>query len=73
MSLGRRRRERQQASWVAADAIGDGPRNAFYDRFNQVLDDCAASGWNVRSPTCATPAVPVALGFAVWKKFTNGI
>ena len=39
MGLGRRRRERQQAFWVAGDAVGNGPRNVFYDRLNQVLDE----------------------------------
>ena len=38
MGLGRRRRERQQSFWVAAEKLGSGPRNAFYDRLNQVLD-----------------------------------
>jgi len=37
MGLGRRRRERQETFWVASDAIGCGPRNAFYDRLNEVL------------------------------------
>jgi len=37
MALGRRRSERQNEFWVAADKLGSGPRNVFYDRLNQVL------------------------------------
>lgn len=37
MTLGRRRREQQDTFWVAADRLGNGPRNAFYDRLNQLL------------------------------------
>ena len=37
MTLGRRRREQQDTFWVAADRLGSGPRNAFYDRLNQLL------------------------------------
>ncbi|HEX2239026.1 MAG TPA: transposase [Gammaproteobacteria bacterium] len=37
MGLGRRRKEQQQAFWVAADKLGSGPRNVFYDRLNELL------------------------------------
>ena len=37
MTLGRRRREQQDTFWVAADRLGNGPRNAFYDRLNRLL------------------------------------
>ena len=37
MSLGRRRTERQDTFWVSADKLGRGPRNAFYDRLNELL------------------------------------
>lgn len=37
MTLGRRRREQQDTFWVASDRLGSGPRNAFYDRLNQLL------------------------------------
>lgn len=37
MTLGRRRQEQQDTFWVAADRLGKGPRNAFYDRLNQLL------------------------------------
>ncbi len=37
MSLGRRRSDHQDSFWVAADKLGKGPRNAFYDRLNQLL------------------------------------
>ena len=39
MTLGRRRREQQDTFWVSADRLGSGPRNAFYDRLNQLLAD----------------------------------
>ncbi len=39
MSLGRRSSERQDCFWVAADKLGQGPRNAFYDRLNQLLTE----------------------------------
>ena len=39
MSLGRRSSERQDCFWVAADKLGKGPRNAFYDRLNQLLTE----------------------------------
>jgi transposase len=37
MTLGRRGGERQDTFWVAADKLGSGPRNLFYDRLNQLL------------------------------------
>ena len=39
MTLGRRRQEQQDTFWVAADQLGSGPRNAFYDRLNQLLTE----------------------------------
>ena len=39
MSLGKRRRDHQDSFWVATDQLGNGPRNAFYDRLNQLLDE----------------------------------
>ena len=37
MALGRRKRQHQDTFWVAADKLGSGPRNAFYDRLNRLL------------------------------------
>ena len=37
MTLGRRRLERQDTFWVATEKLGCGPRNAFYDRLNELL------------------------------------
>src|SRR6056297_108306 len=37
MSVGRRRTEEQCEFWVAAEQLGRGPRNAFYDKLNEVL------------------------------------
>ena len=37
MALGRRRCERQMEFWVPAEKLGNGPRNVFYDRLNQLL------------------------------------
>ncbi|MEP3927229.1 transposase, partial [Rhodopirellula bahusiensis] len=37
MGLGKR--EHQQSFWVAADKLCNAPRNAFYDRLNQLLDE----------------------------------
>ena len=37
MALGKRRREQQDTFWVTADKLGNGPRNVFYDRLNQLL------------------------------------
>ena len=39
MSLGKRRREQQDTFWVATEQLGSGPRNAFYDRLNQLLEE----------------------------------
>ena len=39
MGLGRRKKQKQQSFWVAADKLGGGPRNVFYDRLNQLLDE----------------------------------
>lgn len=39
MALGKRKRQHQDTFWVAADKLGSGPRNAFYDRLNQLLDE----------------------------------
>lgn len=39
MSLGKRRIEQQGSLWVAADKLGSGPRNAFYDRLNELLGE----------------------------------
>lgn len=38
MGLGRRRTERQEQFWIAAESIGSGPRHAFYDHLNKVLN-----------------------------------
>lgn len=32
-----KRRERQQALWIATKDVADGPRNAFYDKLNEIL------------------------------------
>ncbi|TWU48568.1 hypothetical protein Poly51_44680 [Rubripirellula tenax] len=37
MALGKRRRSHQDTFWVTADKLVNGPRNAFYDRLNQLL------------------------------------
>lgn len=39
MALGKRKRQQQDTFWVAADKLGSGPRNAFYDRLNQLLEE----------------------------------
>jgi len=44
MTLGRRRREHQDSFWVPTDRLGSGPRNAFYDRLNQLLDEIDFDG-----------------------------
>ena len=38
MGLGRRKRERQEEFWVAADSLPDAPRHAFYDVLNRLLE-----------------------------------
>ena len=35
----RKKRERQQGLWIASQDVVESPRNAFYDRLNQILDD----------------------------------
>lgn len=37
MGVGRRSGERQETFWVASEKLGGGPRNAFYDRLNELL------------------------------------
>ena len=37
MGVGRRRIEEQSEFWVAAEQLGRGPRNVFYDKLNDVL------------------------------------
>ena len=44
MSVGRRRREAQSEFWIAADQVGRGPRNAFYDKLNEVLSELDIDG-----------------------------
>lgn len=44
MALGKRRREQQDTFWVTADKLGNGPRNAFYDRLNQLLAEIDFDG-----------------------------
>jgi len=41
MGFDRRRTERQEQFWIAAESITSGPRHAFYDHFNKVLDSIA--------------------------------
>lgn len=44
MALGKRKRQHQDTFWVAAEKLGSGPRNAFYDRLNQLLDEIDFDG-----------------------------
>lgn len=44
MALGKRKRQQQDTFWVAADKLGGGPRNAFYDRLNQLLNEIDFDG-----------------------------
>ena len=44
MALGKRKRQHQDTFWVAADKLGGGPRTAFYDRLNQLLDEIDFDG-----------------------------
>ena len=37
MGLGRRCKERQPSLWLAADQLGSRPRNACYDKLNELL------------------------------------
>jgi transposase len=40
MAMGtRKKRERQQGLWIATQDMVESPRNAFYDRLNQILDE----------------------------------
>lgn len=39
MGLGRRRNEQQDSFWISTDQLGHGPRNAFYDRLNELLSE----------------------------------
>ena len=39
MGLGKRKRESQGSFWVATEKLCNGPRNAFYERLNQVLNE----------------------------------
>jgi hypothetical protein len=39
MAMGtRRKRQRQEALWIASSAIVQTPSNAFYDRLNEILE-----------------------------------
>ena len=44
MALGKRKRKQQDTFWVTADKLGNGPRNAFYDRLNQLLAEIDFDG-----------------------------
>lgn len=52
MGLGKRRAKRQGEFWVAADKLGSGPRNVFYDRLNQLL---AEMGFDEKLEAAAEP------------------
>lgn len=52
MSLGRRAQQRQDTFWVATAKLGNGPRNAFYDRLNELL---AKSDFDRRLEAAAEP------------------
>ena len=39
MGLGKRKREYQNSFWIETEKLCNAPRNAFYDRLNQLLDD----------------------------------
>ena len=39
MAMGRRKKSRQKALWVASEDLGRGPGHPFYERLNRVLDD----------------------------------
>jgi transposase len=40
MAMGtRKKRERQQGLWIASQDMVESPRNAFYDRLNEILDE----------------------------------
>ena len=40
----KRKRQHQDTFWVAAEKLGSGPRNAFYDRLNQLLAEIDFDG-----------------------------
>ena len=44
MAPGKRKQQHQQMFWVAADKLGGGPRNVFYDRLNQLLGEIDFDG-----------------------------
>ena len=52
MGLGRRYQERQPSLWLAADQLGSGPRNACYDKFNELL---AEIGFDEQLATACEP------------------
>ena len=39
MGMGRRKREQQQALWVATASLPDVPRHVFYEKLNRLLDE----------------------------------
>ncbi|TWU15467.1 transposase [Allorhodopirellula heiligendammensis] len=39
MALGKRRREQQGEFWISTEKLCNAPRNAFYDRLNQLLNE----------------------------------
>jgi Transposase domain (DUF772) len=40
MAMGtRKKRERQQGLWLASQDVVESPRNAFYDRLSEILDE----------------------------------
>lgn len=39
MGMGRRKRERQQEFWLAADSLPQTPRHVFYEKLNRLLDE----------------------------------
>ena len=66
MSLGRRRSENQGTFWVETGKLGNGPRNAFYDRLNELLaeiefdrtlEDAAAPYYQTRGRKGLAPGV----------------
>lgn len=59
MALGKRRRQHQDTFWVAADKFGVGPRNAFCDRLNQLLDEIDFDRKLEKAPPNAAPRCDV--------------
>jgi len=45
MALGKRRGNRQQDLWIAADAVARTPRHVFYERLNRLLAKAEFDGW----------------------------